>query len=145
MFKKGMLLYTKKVADAQLGHEVTLTARVFQQKVENLTYDNPFMSVPSQYKGLLGQSADQIKAQGFALEKACLSDNDLPVDVTPEEVDLFENSDILDRPTVLVDLNWRFYQQIIAVENAANDQERADALLALGETVYFLSLEEPEE
>jgi hypothetical protein len=142
MFKKGMLFYSKKVDDVQMGHQVEVTARVFSGAVDNVTYDNPFMSVPQEFQALTGKTADEIKAQGYVLTKACLEDDELPDVVEQDEVDLFENTDVLERPTVLVDLNWRFYDAIVAVENAGNDDERINALINLGEIVYFAAQEE---
>ena len=145
MFKKGMLLYAKKVDDAKLGHQVTVTARVYLGRVENVVYDNQFMPVPAEFQPLVGKSPDEIKAQGFTLDRAVIEDDGLPEPVDPEHVDLFENSDILERPTVFVDLNWRFYDAIVAVDQASDEDERINALLALGEAVYFAALEEEDE
>ena len=145
MFKKGMMLYTKKVDDANLGHQVTVIARVFRGNVDQVTYDNPFMPVPDEFKGLVGITMAEVKAQGFVLERVVMEEDGLPEYIEEDEVDLFENSDILNRPTMHVDLNMKYFHEIIAVERAENDEERYNALAALGEAVYFTSIGEDEE
>ena len=144
MFKKGMMLYTKAVDDPEQG-KVTVTARVFKHKVTQITYGNLFMTVPDEYKQLIGQKSEAMKTQGFVLERVVLEDDGLPEEVDPGEVDFFENSDILDRPSVTVELNWKFFDEIAAVERAKNDEDRYNAFAALGEAVYYMSLGEDAE
>ena len=145
MFKKGMMLYTKKVDDASLGHQVNVILRVYRGSVDQVTYDNPFMPIPDEFKGLVGNTMEEVKAQGFVLERVVLEEDGLPEYIEEDEVDLFENSDILNRPTMHVDLNMKFFDEIITVEQAKNDEERYNALAALGEAVYFMSLGEDDE
>lgn len=145
MFKKGMMLYTKKVDDANLGHQVSVIARVYQGSVDQVTYDNPFMPVPDEFQGLAGKSIDEVKAQGFVLERVVMEEDGLPEYIEEDEIDLFENSDFLDRPTMVVDLNLKYFHEIIAVERADNDEARYNALAALGEAVYFTSIGEDDD
>jgi hypothetical protein len=134
--KKGLLFYTKTVADPEQG-DVALTARVDQGVVDNVSYGNLFMAVPDEHKTLLGKSRDEIKALGFVLERAVIEEDGLPELVEDDDIDIFENTDVLSRPTIFEDLNIKFYDEIIAVEKASDDQDRYNALAALGEAVYF--------
>ena len=66
-----------------------------------------------------------------------LEEDGLPELVEAEEIELYETTDVLSRPTVFEDLNIKFYDEIIVIEKASSDEERYNALAALGEAVFF--------
>ena len=138
--KKGMMFYEKQVPDPQMG-KVKVTCRVHNRRVDTVVYDNMFMPVPPEYQWLAGQSIEAIKTQGFVLTSIVEVNGELPVHIEPDEIERLEESDILERPSSTHDINWTFYDEIVAVEQARDDDERFEALITLGEAVMKASYE----